>query len=285
VPVGVPGELCVAGGGLARGYRGGPAATAEWFVPNPVDGRPGERLYRTGDLARRLAGGGIEFLGRIDQQVKIRGVRIELGEIESALAALPGVAAAAVVAREDSPGSRRLAAYVVAADSPLDGAELRARLATLLPEAMLPSAWVFLEALPLTANGKVDRRALPAPEPGDAGGRAFIAPRTPLEEQVAGIWREVLGVERVGLSDGFWDLGGHSLLAARVLARVHEAFGVELALTALFMAPRLEEFAAAVGAGVLAEGDVEGFMAELDGLSEEEIRELLAEEQAFEEFT
>ena len=257
-------------------------------MPNPLDGGPGERLYRTGDLARRRPDGAIEFLGRIDQQVKIRGVRIELGEIESALAALPGVAAAAVVAREEGQGSRRLVAYVVASDpGRLDGPGLRARLATRLPEAMLPSAWVFLEALPLTPNGKLDRRALPAPEPG-GGEQDFVGPRTPLEEDVAAIWRTVLGVERIGVDDNFWDLGGHSLLAAKTLARLHEAFGVDMPLQALFMAPRLAEFAAAVGKGVLASRgeDVDEFLAELDGLSEDEIRALLAvEEQALEKFT
>ncbi len=278
VPVGLAGELCIAGAGLARGYRGHPDLTAERFVPNPLDDGPGERLYRTGDLARWLPSGPIDFLGRIDHQVKIRGVRIELGEIESALSAQPEIAAAAVVALQEATGDRRLVAYVVALASP-DPEELRARLARRLPAAMVPAAWVFLDALPLTPNGKVDRRALPAPEPMHAE-RQLVAPRTPLEEQVAGIWRTVLRVDRVGIDDNFWDLGGHSLIATKVLARVRDNFGIELPLQSLFTTPRLGEFAAAVGQSVLASQaeDAADLLSELDGLSEEEIRSLLAAE-------
>ncbi len=292
VPVGLPGELCIAGMGLARGYLGRPELTAERFVPNPLatpEDTPGGRMYRTGDLARWLPGGDIEFLGRIDHQVKIRGIRIELGEIESALAAQPEVTAAVVTIREDETGDRYLVAYVVApgGTSVVSPGELRERLARRLPAAMVPAAWVFLDALPLTPNGKLDRRALPDPEPLRAE-REFVAPRTPLEEQVAAIWRTVLKLDRVGMDDNFWDLGGHSLIATKVLARVRDAFGVDLPLQLLFATPQLAEFAAAVGQSVLASqaDDAADLLSELDGLSEEEIRALLAGEAgAVEELT
>jgi amino acid adenylation domain-containing protein len=286
VPVGIPGELCIAGAGLARGYRGRPGLTAERFMPDPLGEGPGERLYRTGDLARRLPGGLVEFLGRVDHQVKIRGIRIELGEIESALNAQPDVAAAVVLAREEGSGDRRLVAYVVAPAGP-EPAELRERLARRLPAAMVPSAWVFLDALPLTPNGKVDRRALPAPEPAPAGWE-LVPPRTPIEEQVADIWRAVLAVDRVGVYDNFWDLGGHSLLATKVLARIRDAFGIDLPLKTLFTAPSLGELTAALGQSLLAAHGEEAadLLAELDGLSEDEIRSLLAAEaRAVEELT
>ena len=237
VPVGVPGELCIGGVGVARGYLGRPALTAEKFVPDPF-GAPGARLYRTGDRARFLAGGDLEFLGRIDFQVKIRGYRIEPGEVEGALVALPGVRHALAAAREDRPGDRRLVAYVVAADpaAPPTAAELRDGLRKTLPEHMLPSAFVFLDALPVGSTGKVERAALPAPETADAG-EAYLAPRTPVEETLAGIWAEVLGARRVGTRENFFELGGHSLLATRVVSRVRRAFGVELPLRAVFEAP------------------------------------------------
>jgi len=285
VPVGLPGELCIAGAGLARGYLGRPELTAERFVPNPLDSPekvPGQRMYRTGDLARWLPGGRIEFLGRIDHQVKIRGIRIELGEIESVLTAQPEVAAAVVMVREDPAGDRRLVAYVVASGDPdvVSAGELRERLARRLPAAMVPAAWVFLDALPLTPNGKLDRRALPAPEPMRTEGE-FNAPRTPLEEEVAAIWRTVLKVDRVGIDDNFWDLGGHSLIATKVLARVRDTFDIDLPLQSLFVTPRLAEFAEAVGQSVLAAqgADTAALLAELEGLSDEEIRSFLAAEE------
>ncbi|HVR98941.1 MAG TPA: amino acid adenylation domain-containing protein, partial [Thermoanaerobaculia bacterium] len=206
VPVGVPGELWLGGDGLARGYLDRPDLTADRFRPDPFGG-PGSRLYRTGDLARRLASGALDFLGRIDHQVKVRGFRIELGEIEAALLRCPDVTEAVVVAREDGPGGVRLVAYVVAPDL----ADVQARLAQALPAYMLPSAWVPLPALPLTPNGKVDRKALPAPDAvSDAGA---VAPRGEMEELLAGLWAEVLGVERIGADSQFFELGGHSLAA------------------------------------------------------------------------
>ncbi|HVH11782.1 MAG TPA: amino acid adenylation domain-containing protein, partial [Longimicrobium sp.] len=240
LPVGLPGELCVGGDGVARGYLGRPALTAERFVPDPFSATPGARLYRTGDRARWRADGTLEYLGRLDGQVKLRGFRIETGEIETALRAIPGVAECAVLVREDAPGDRRLVAYVAGVD---DADALRAHLRHSLPEYMVPSAFVLLERMPLTPNGKLDRRALPEPEV-TAG--EHVAPRTPVEEVLAGIWAEVLRLDRVGADANFFALGGHSLLATRVVSRVRAAFGVEPTLRALFEAPTLAELARVV---------------------------------------
>jgi amino acid adenylation domain-containing protein len=283
VPVGVAGELYIGGVQLARGYLNRPALTAERFVPNPFaptndagrrttdDRAPADRsvvgrrsscvrLYKTGDLARYRPDGAIEYLGRIDGQVKLRGVRIELGEIATVLAACPLVRKAAVLVREDAPGDARLVAYVVPADDerrttnderadPPFVQELRDFLGERLPTSMLPAAFVLLDALPLTANGKLDRAALPAP---DASGQRqeadFVAARTPVEELLAGIWSQLLRVERVGVHDNFFDLGGHSLLATQLLARLRVAFQVELPLRALFAAPTVAALAMNIAA-------------------------------------
>ena len=240
VPVGVPGELYIGGAGVARGYLNRPGLTAERFIPDPFGTEPGGRLYRTGDLARWRPDGNLEYLGRVDRQVKVRGYRIEPAEIEEALARHPAVRETAVVAREDAPDDRRLVAYLtVAEDRPVPaGLELRQFLRNSLPEPMIPSAYVVLEALPLTPNGKVDREALPAPEGGLARPVALsVAPRGPVEEAVASVWGTVLGLDRVGAHDGFFDIGGHSLLATQVVSRLREAFGVEIPLRALFEAP------------------------------------------------
>ncbi len=240
MPIGVPGELFIGGAGVARGYLNRPALTAERFVPDPFGNEPGGRLYRTGDLARWRSDGKLDCLGRVDRQVKIRGYRIEPGEIEQALALHPAVRETAVVAREDVPDDRRLVAYLtIADDQPAPASpELRRFLRNSLPEPMIPSVFVVLEALPLTPNGKVDREALPAPEPGLVPQHALAAaPRGPLEETVASIWANVLRLERVGVHDGFFDIGGHSLLATQVVSRLREAFGVEIPLRALFEAP------------------------------------------------
>ncbi|HEX8695423.1 MAG TPA: non-ribosomal peptide synthase/polyketide synthase, partial [Longimicrobium sp.] len=255
---GVPGELYLAGAQVGRGYLGRPAQTAAAFVPDPFAAEPGARLYRTGDRARWLATGELEYLGRADEQVKVRGYRIEPGEVESVLRGHPAVREAAVAAREDAPGTRRLVAYVVGegGEKP-DPAALRKHLSARLPDYMVPGAFVALEALPLTPSGKVDRRALPAPERAEAE-RAYVAPRTAAEEVLAGIWSVVLGVERVGVEDNFFELGGHSLVATRVVSRVRQAFGVELPLRAVFeaqtvgaLAGRVEELQRG-GAGVAA---------------------------------
>jgi acyl-coenzyme A synthetase/AMP-(fatty) acid ligase/acyl carrier protein len=240
VPIGVPGELYIGGDSLARGYLDRPGLTAERFSPDPFSIGEGGRLYRTGDRGRYLPDGNLEFLGRIDHQVKIRGHRVELGEVEAALADHPGVRECAVLAREDAPGDRRLVAYVVPANAamPLAG-ELRSFLQVRLPDHMVPSAFVLLDApLPVTPNGKLDRRALPAPDQSRPDlAEAFIAPRTPVEETIASIWGELLKVARVGVHDNFFELGGHSLLAAQVIARIRAAFEVEVELRTLFESP------------------------------------------------
>ncbi len=244
-PIGVPGELVVGGAGLARGYLGRPELTAERFVPETG----GRRLYRSGDLGRFLPNGDVEYLGRLDHQVKIRGFRIELGEIEAALTSAPGVRQALVLVREDRPGDRRLIAYLIGDVGDIEIPELRQALRERLPDYMVPAAFVTLAAFPLTGNGKVDRQALPAPE-STAGEEGYLAPRTPIEELLAGLWAEVLGVERVGAADHFFDLGGHSLLATQVTARLREALGVEIPLRDLFEAPVLSDLAARVQAGI-----------------------------------
>jgi arthrofactin-type cyclic lipopeptide synthetase C len=236
VALGVAGELYVGGAGVARGYLNRPQLTAERFLDDPFAGNPGARMYRTGDLVRWLADGTLDYLGRNDDQVKIRGVRIELGEIESRLASLPGINEAVVLAREDQPGQPRLVAYF----TPQAGIEapqperLRAQLLAHLPEYMVPLAFVVLEALPLTANGKLDRRALPAPERSALFEQAYVAPEGELEIALAGLWAELLQVERVGRHDHFFALGGHSLLAMRMVSQVRLRLGVELTLAELF---------------------------------------------------
>ena len=248
VPPGIPGELFIGGEGLARGYLGRPALTAEKFVPDPHSAEPGARLYRTGDRVRWLADGNLEFLARIDHQVKIRGFRIETGEVEAALTAISGIRDAFVMAREDVPGDRRLVAYLVADDgADASHAALRSALEARLPEYMVPSAFVPLDALPLSPNGKVDRRALPAPEYAedeDADERH----RHPVREVLAGIWAEVLRRVRVGVRDNFFELGGHSLLATRVVSRVRAALSVELPLRALFESPTVAGLAERIDA-------------------------------------
>nr|QEO74665.1 condensation domain-containing protein [uncultured bacterium] len=252
--VGVVGELMLGGEGLARGYWARPGLTAERFIPDGLSGEAGARLYRTGDLARYLSSGEVEYLGRVDQQVKIRGFRIEPGEVEAALCTHPAVREAAVVADAGGAGGRRLVAYVVAewggdGDRALGARELRAYLRERLPGPLVPSALVLLEGLPRTPNGKLDRRALPEVEvEGFEPGESYIAPRDALEELVAGIFSDLLGVERVGVLDDFFDLGGHSLLATQVVSRVRDLFGVELPLRSLFetqtvagIASRIEE--------------------------------------------
>jgi amino acid adenylation domain-containing protein/non-ribosomal peptide synthase protein (TIGR01720 family) len=245
VPIGAVGELCVAGAGVGRGYVNDPGRTAELFVPDPFAAEPGARMYRTGDLARYDSNGVLEHLGRTDDQVKIRGFRIELGEIETALASHPSLRAAAVVARQDHAGNRFLAAYIVPSRERVpDVGSLRAFLRERLPEAMVPSAFVTLSALPLTANGKVDRQALPTPELARHGlPDAFISPRDDWELRLTRIWEEILDTRPVGVRDNFFDLGGHSLLAVRLMFQLHTLSGRELPLALLFEKPTIEELA------------------------------------------
>jgi amino acid adenylation domain-containing protein len=246
LPIGVPGELYLAGDGLARGYFGREDLTKERFVPNPFAKESGARMYRTGDLARFRADGNIQYLGRIDNQVKLRGFRIELGEIEAVLRQHPGVNETVVVAREDVPGDKRLVAYFVAALEPAPTrVELRNFLKKRLPEYMLPSAFVTLKEMPLTPNGKVNRRALPAPEqPELAPGEKFVAPMDVVESQLVEIWETVLGVRPLGVRHNFFEVGGHSLVAVRLMHRIERAFGKNLPIATLLQAPTIEQLAA-----------------------------------------
>lgn len=240
VPQGVLGEIYIGGDGLARGYLGRPDLTAERFVPNPFGPTPGTRLYRTGDLARHLPDGSLDFLGRIDHQVKIRGYRIELGEIEAVLSRHPDVGDAVVVADESRPGQKRLVAYVVPrGERHPETRDLRRFIGQKLPEPLIPSLFVFLPALPLTPNGKIDRRALPAPDRARAESVAFVEPRTPTEETMAGIWRDVLGTDRISVNDNFFELGGHSLLATQIASRIHATFDVVVLLRTIFASPTI----------------------------------------------
>lgn len=244
---GLPGELCISGGGVARGYWQRPDLTAEKFVPDPFSIQPGARLYRTGDLARLLPAGQIEFLGRLDQQVKVRGFRVELGEIEATIGQHPAVRQVAVLARETpgQPQDKRLIAYVVPQAGAFDVGALRQFLQHRLPDYMQPAAFVMLGALPLTPNGKVDRRALPAWEPDlTTSAEAYDAPRSPLQELIADQWAQVLGVARVGLHDNFFELGGHSLLAAQIVVRLRRQLGYDLAIQAVFEKPTVASLAA-----------------------------------------
>ncbi|MEG3890348.1 amino acid adenylation domain-containing protein [Microcoleus sp. Z1_A1] len=283
VPIGVAGELYIGGENLGRGYLNRPELTAEKFIRNPFDTQAKTRLYKTGDLARYLPDGNIEFIGRIDGQVKIRGFRIELGEIEAVLGQHPDIAQAVVVAREDAPGEKRLAAYLISNQKQAPThKEFRNFLTSKLPEYMVPSAFVTLKSLPLTSNGKIDRRSLPAPdEMRSELTENFVAPRTNIEEVLAAIWAEVLKIEKVGIYDNFFELGGHSLLATQVISRVRQAFQVELPLHRLFESATVADFAVAIAQKQVEQSDSEMLaqvLADLDQLSETEIQEILAQQ-------
>lgn len=249
VPVGVPGEIHVGGAGVARGYLNRPDLTKERFVADPFSTKPDARMYRTGDLGRWLPDGTIEFLGRNDSQVKIRGFRIELGEIEAQLASYPDVTEAAVIAREDSPGNKRLIAYCTGGEH-LDIAALRRHLSERMPAYMVPAAFVRLDRLPLTPNGKLDSKRLPVPRHEDFVSREYEPPRSELEIAIAAIWSELLKVDRVGRNDRFLELGGNSLLTIQVISRLRDTFNVDVPFRALFLGPSLAEFARMVGDAV-----------------------------------
>ncbi|HEX5736602.1 MAG TPA: phosphopantetheine-binding protein, partial [Blastocatellia bacterium] len=237
VPIGVAGELYTSGEGLARCYEGRAEQTAERFVPDPYSGRAGARMYRTGDLCRYRGDGEIDYLGRVDQQVKVRGYRIELGEVEAALVSHPMVKEAVVVVREVREADKKLVAYVVSAGGEeVTASEMRRHLREKLPDYMVPTAFVKLDKLPMTPNGKVDRKALPAYKAESGAGATEGRQASEVEQVVAGIWKEVLGVEEVGIEENFFEVGGHSLLATQVMARVREAFGVEMELRRMFEA-------------------------------------------------
>ncbi|MBI2998696.1 MAG: AMP-binding protein [Deltaproteobacteria bacterium] len=307
VPIGVCGELYIGGDGLARDYLNHPELTAETFIPHPLSDKPGARLYKTGDLARYLPDGNIEFIGRIDHQVKIRGFRIELGEIESVLDEHPAVRESVVIAREDAPGDpsaplragpsaplrtgpsaplrtgKRLVAYVVPSGRPGPSVgKLREFLKERLPEYMIPSVFMFLEALPLLPNGKVDRRVLPAPDQSRPElENPFIAPRTPVEAALARIWAGVLKLEQIGIHDNFFDLGGHSLLATQVISGARDTFQVELPLRCLFENPTVAGLAVQVTQTQVKRAvpeEMARMVAELEALPDEEARQLVVEE-------
>jgi len=254
VPLGAAGELYVGGAGVARGYANRPALSAERFVPDPFSGEAGARLYRTGDLVRWRTDGRLEFLGRDDFQVKVRGFRIEPREIEARLAEHPAVREAVVVAREDAPGEKRLVAYCVGGE-PAGAEAMRAHLARRLPEYMVPAAYVWLDAFPHTPTGKVDRRALPAPEGEAFATRDYEAPVGATEMALAEIWAELLGVERVGRGDDFFELGGHSLLAGKLTLRIKQGLEAEVGLGDVFEAPVLSALAQRVLDAQLAQFD------------------------------
>jgi phosphopantetheine binding protein/AMP-binding enzyme len=271
LPVGVVGELFVSGGGVARGYLKQPALTAEKFLPDPFSATPGTRLYRTGDLARYLPNGEIEFIGRGDEQIKLRGYRIELGEIEAVLAAHQSVRQAVVIHSE----SERLVGFVVLENAgTVSGQQLRQYVGEQLPEYMVPAVVVELEQLPVTSNGKIDRRALAvtAAEVKAEAEAEYVAPRTKVETAVAEIWAEMLGVKRVGVTDNFFELGGHSLLAGRVQSRIRKTMGVELPLRMLFERPNV-----AAIAEVLAERTVTGGWSEVERIKRRSEPEIISE--------
>jgi len=249
VPVGVPGQLHVGGVGLTRGYLHQPQLTAEKLIPNPFSTEPGARLYRTGDLARYLPDGRLEFLGRLDQQVKVRGFRIELEEIEATLMNHEAVETAVVLARERVKGEKELVAYVVACTTPGPAvSDLRAHLKQRLPEYMAPAYFVLLDELPLTPNGKLDRLSLPAPlENRSQTETAYLAPRNELERMVAKIWQETLQLDQVGVHDNFFDLGGHSLLMLRIQGKVRSVFNRDLSIVEMFRYPTVSSLAQLLG--------------------------------------
>jgi amino acid adenylation domain-containing protein len=284
-PAGVTGELYIGGDGIAREYLGRPDLTAERFVPHPFSNEPGARLYRTGDLVRYMSDGNIVFLKRMDHQVKVRGFRVELGEIEAALNQYWAISESVVIDNDDLPGGTRLIAYIV----PEEGvepasAELYAFLKEKIPSYMIPSIFVTLKEIPLTPNGKVNRAELPVPQMSEDGASAnFVAPRSPLEETLAEIWRETLGVAQIGVESNFFDLGGHSLMATRVVTQIRERFGVELPLRVLFESPTIAGLAQHLDAVQVKETQLSRILSMLENvenISEEEVAALLANAEA-----
>ncbi len=292
VPIGVPGELYVSGEGLARGYLNRPELTAEKFISNPfkIQNYYSQWLYKTGDLACYLPDGNIKFLGRIDHQVKIRGFRIELGEIEDVLSQYPEVQEAVVIVREDRPGDKRLVAYIVPnQEQVLNTSKLRNSLKEQLPDYMVPSVLVVLEALPLIPNGKVDRQALPVPEQRHSEPEtAFVTPQTPIEKELANIWSEVLNIEQVGIYDNFFDIGGHSLIATQLMSRVRTRLGVEIPLRELFGSPTIKELSEIVELALVANSSspkIDEMLDLIEGIDEDEAQKIFAlSEQEYQGF-
>jgi acyl-coenzyme A synthetase/AMP-(fatty) acid ligase/acyl carrier protein len=282
VGINVAGELHIGGVSLARGYGQRAELTAEKFVPDPLSGVAGARLYKTGDLARYRPGGELEYLGRMDQQVKLRGYRIELQEIEEALRRHAGIGEAIVLLHEDVPGSKRLVGYYVAGsqgETPRVE-ELRLFLREKLPEYMVPATLIGIDELPLTPSGKVDRRALPAPEQtAEYSEKSLIAPRTPTEERLAEIWKQLLSRDEISINQNFFDLGGHSLLATQVMSRIREAFKIELPLRFIFELPTISSLAAKIDAGTDSRGtdidQIAQMLEEIENFSSDEITKLM----------
>jgi len=271
MPPGVPGEVYLGGESIARGYLNQPELTCERFVPDPFAAEAGARMYRTGDMGRWLADGSIEYLGRNDQQVKVRGYRIELGEIESRLLEYPGIREAVVLVREDAqpetPGLKQLVAYFVSGNTPVDLAELREHLRQSLPEYMVPAAYVQLPRFPLTPNGKIDRKTLPAPNAVCGLEHEYEPPQGETETALVQMWQEVLHVERVSRRDDFFALGGHSLLAIRLIGDIDQLFGIELPLHAIFehsVLHALAEFVVTLRMTQFSEDDIRTVTAQID---------------------
>jgi acyl carrier protein len=274
VPFGVAGELCIGGAGVTSGYLNQPAETSTRFLPDPF---ASDRMYRTGDLVRYLPDNNIEFLGRVDHQVKVRGFRVELAEIEAVLSTHAGVRHAVVTLNRDQAGNERIIAYLVSASISHD--KLRESLKQKLPDYMIPSAFVFLKSLPLTPNGKVDRTALPAPEDTRAGLQVnFVAPRSPVETELAGIWAGLLKLDTVGVHDNFFDLGGHSLLATQVVSRMRKEFQMEIPLRSLFETPTVAGLAEKIE-NARADNTAR-LLAELEQISDDEAARLLGLEKS-----
>jgi acyl carrier protein len=283
VPMGVPGELYIGGDCLARGYLNRSELTAEKFVPDSLSKKKGARLYRTGDLARFLPDGNIEFLGRIDHQVKVRGYRIELGEIETMLNQHPAIEEAVVDARAEEIGDKRLVAYFVLSpdfkDKAPSSSELRNYLKENLPDYMVPGIFIPIEQIPRTPIGKIDRKSLPAPDQDRPDlEHEFVAPRNPVEEMIAELWAKTIGIEKVGIYDNFFDLGGHSLMATQIISRLRNTYNVEIPLRKLFEAPTVANLALVIAeaqAAQVGEEELGQMLDELEGLSEEEVEKLL----------
>ncbi len=288
VPIGVAGEVYFGGVGVGRGYLGDPQRTAEVFIADPFSDEAGTRLYKTGDLARfivkegekQLPGGSLDFLGRIDHQVKIRGFRIELEEIEAVLREHPSIGEALVIAHGSASDEKQLVAYIVAKQQPMPTiSELRNFLKAKLPDYMIPGIFMPLNTMPLNSHGKIERRALPEPYVTmDASDATFVAPRTSIEEKLAGVWREMLALEQVGIYDNFFEVGGHSLLATRLVSRLRNAFQVELSLRTVFEAPTISEQAEII-VQKLAEQVDSAMLAALEELSPDALQTALDVEQ------
>ncbi|PHM70061.1 Amino acid adenylation [Xenorhabdus kozodoii] len=279
-PIGVRGEIHIGGAGVARGYLNKPEMTAEKFIPDPFSTQPNARMYKTGDLGRWLPNGMIDYLGRNDFQVKIRGFRIELGEIEAQLAACEGVRDAVVIARTEETGDKRLVAYVIPQSGfTPDANSLREQLNRRLASYMVPAAFVMLAAFPLTGSGKLDRKALPAPDRSAIASRDYEAPQGEIEQQVAAILQSLLGLEQIGRHDSFFDLGGNSLSIIQLMARLRDKFQLEVSIQDIFTHPELSELAELIASRQIetffAPEDIESLQKELENLSEDELRALL----------